>query len=30
MNYDAILIASFGGPESKEAVIPFLENLLRG
>jgi ferrochelatase len=30
MNYDAILIVSFGGPESKEEVIPFLENVLRG
>jgi protoporphyrin/coproporphyrin ferrochelatase len=30
MEYDAILIVSFGGPESKEEVIPFLENVLRG
>ncbi|MFZ0770662.1 MAG: ferrochelatase [Candidatus Sulfotelmatobacter sp.] len=30
MNYDAILIVSFGGPESKEDVLPFLENVLRG
>jgi protoporphyrin/coproporphyrin ferrochelatase len=30
MNYDAILIVSFGGPESKQDVIPFLENVLRG
>jgi ferrochelatase len=30
MNYDAILIISFGGPESKEEVIPFLENVLSG
>jgi len=30
MNYDAILIVSFGGPESPEDVIPFLENVLRG
>jgi ferrochelatase len=30
MNYDAILLVSFGGPESKEEVIPFLENVLRG
>ncbi len=29
MNYDAILVVSFGGPESKEEVIPFLENVLR-
>src|SRR5579862_5057165 len=30
MTYDAILVVSFGGPESKEEVIPFLENVLRG
>src|SRR5579863_2228404 len=30
MNYDAILVVSFGGSESKEDVIPFLENVLRG
>jgi protoporphyrin/coproporphyrin ferrochelatase len=30
MNYDAILIVSFGGPESREDVVPFLENVLRG
>jgi len=30
MNYDAILIVSFGGPEFREDVIPFLENVLRG
>src|SRR5271166_1414520 len=30
MTYDAILVVSFGGPESKEDVIPFLENVLRG
>ncbi|MGA8763545.1 MAG: ferrochelatase [Candidatus Sulfotelmatobacter sp.] len=29
-NYDAILVVSFGGPESNEEVIPFLENVLRG
>lgn len=28
--YDAILFVSFGGPEGKEDVIPFLENVLRG
>jgi ferrochelatase len=28
--YDAILIVSFGGPEGKDEVIPFLENVLRG
>jgi ferrochelatase len=30
MQYDAILVVSFGGPESREDVIPFLENVLRG
>jgi ferrochelatase len=30
MNYDAILVVSFGGPESKQDVMPFLENVLRG
>ena len=30
MNYDAILVVSFGGPESPNDVIPFLENVLRG
>jgi protoporphyrin/coproporphyrin ferrochelatase len=30
MSYDAILVVSFGGPESREEVIPFLENVLRG
>jgi ferrochelatase len=30
MNYDAILVVSFGGPESRKDVIPFLENVLRG
>ena len=29
-DYDALLIVSFGGPESREDVIPFLENVLRG
>jgi len=28
--YDALLIVSFGGPEQREDVIPFLENVLRG
>lgn len=28
--YDAILLLSFGGPEGREDVIPFLENVLRG
>jgi protoporphyrin/coproporphyrin ferrochelatase len=30
MKYDAILVVSFGGPECREEVIPFLENVLRG
>ena len=30
MNYDALIVVSFGGPESREDVIPFLENVLRG
>jgi ferrochelatase len=30
MTYDAILVVSFGGPESKDEVMPFLENVLRG
>jgi ferrochelatase len=30
MTYDAILVVSFGGPESRDEVIPFLENVLRG
>src|ERR1700676_3239274 len=29
MNYDAVLMVSFGGPESGDDVIPFLENVLR-
>jgi len=28
--YDAILVLSFGGPESRDDVLPFLENVLRG
>lgn len=28
--YDSILLISFGGPERREDVIPFLENVLRG
>jgi len=28
--YDAILIVAFGGPEKRDDVIPFLENVLRG
>ena len=30
MTYDAILLISFGGPERREDVMPFLENVLRG
>lgn len=29
-DYDAILVASFGGPESPEDVLPFLRNVTRG
>ncbi len=29
-NYDALLFVSFGGPEGRDDVIPFLENVLRG
>jgi ferrochelatase len=28
--YDAILLISFGGPEKREDVMPFLENVTRG
>jgi ferrochelatase len=28
--YDGLLVVSFGGPEKREDVIPFLENVLRG
>lgn len=28
--YDALLVVSFGGPEGKDDVLPFLENVLRG
>jgi ferrochelatase len=28
--YDALLLLSFGGPEKRADVIPFLENVLRG
>jgi protoporphyrin/coproporphyrin ferrochelatase len=30
MNYDALLVVSFGGPEGHDDVIPFLQNVLRG
>ena len=29
-HYDALLVVSFGGPERREDVLPFLENVLRG
>jgi ferrochelatase len=29
-SYDALLLVSFGGPESRGEVIPFLENVTRG
>ena len=28
--YDAVLLVSFGGPERREEVLPFLENVVRG
>ena len=28
--YDAILLVSFGGPEARDDVMPFLENVTRG
>jgi protoporphyrin/coproporphyrin ferrochelatase len=30
MNFDAVLLLSFGGPEGPEQVMPFLENVTRG
>ncbi len=30
MNYDAIMIVTFGGPDTMADVMPFLENVLRG
>ncbi len=30
VNYDALLLASFGGPEGQDDVIPFLRNVTRG
>ena len=30
MQYDALLLISFGGPEGPDDVIPFLENVVRG
>jgi ferrochelatase len=28
--YDSLLVVSFGGPEGRQDVLPFLENVLRG
>jgi ferrochelatase len=28
--YDALIVVSFGGPEGRDDVLPFLENVLRG
>lgn len=28
--YDAVLVVGFGGPEKRDDVLPFLENVLRG
>ena len=30
MEFDALLLLSFGGPEGPEEVMPFLENVTRG
>lgn len=30
MQYDAVLVVSFGGPEGMDDVMPFLQNVLRG
>jgi ferrochelatase len=30
LEYDAILVTSFGGPQGPDEVMPFLENVLRG
>jgi ferrochelatase len=30
IQYDALLVVSFGGPEGPDDVLPFLENVLRG
>lgn len=30
LNYDAVLLASFGGPEGQDDVIPFLRNVVAG
>ncbi|HON01437.1 MAG TPA: ferrochelatase, partial [Acidobacteriota bacterium] len=28
--YDALLLVSFGGPERREDVLPFLDQVLKG
>src|SRR5215470_19476255 len=28
--YDALVVVSFGGPDKRDDVLPFLENVLRG
>ena len=30
MNFDALIVVSFGGPEGPDEVMPFLENVVRG
>jgi len=30
VRFDSLLLVSFGGPEKREDVVPFLENVLRG
>ena len=30
IQFDALLVLSFGGPEGEDEVIPFLENVTRG
>jgi protoporphyrin/coproporphyrin ferrochelatase len=30
ITYDALVVVSFGGPECRDDVLPFLENVLRG
>src|SRR4051812_30512871 len=30
MNFDAVLIVAFGGPQGRNDVRPFLDNVLRG
>ena len=30
LEYDSVLVVSFGGPEQRADVMPFLENVVRG